>query len=101
MPHISKAYFNYAHNCMTLKRGRIYTCTVAATGADILRNHMGKDFPGCDENSVDIYNADVEDIDAYLKSPIPMCRYCNPYKIRTGIPWKTSKKTIDEWLKEN
>lgn len=89
---------NYANNCMTLKHGRIYTCTISANGADILKDYIGKEFPGCDENSVDIYNADIDGIEEYLKSPIPMCRYCNPYKIKTGISWKTSNKTIDEWI---
>lgn len=86
-----------ANNCVYLKHGRLYTCTIAPT-ARHFNKYFGEDLKELPEDSIDIYQADsAQEIMEFLAKPIPFCRYCMVDKTRWYQPWHQSEKIIDEW----
>ncbi len=92
----------HANNCIQLKHGRLYTCTIAPNIV-----HFNKAFhtelDSSKENGIDIYQNGVseDDIKQFLARPIPMCQFCDVRNRRYEIPWKQSEKSIFEWSLEN
>lgn len=88
---------NHANNCVVLRDGRLYTCPLAACV-----HHFNKYFtasiPEKDVNSISIHqDVSKEEIDLFLKKPIPMCEFCDIYGYEYDLEWKTSKRKIEEW----
>ena len=82
---------------MQLRGGRIYPC---ATGAlfDRLNARFGTCFErGC-EDSLDVASIrSADEIDAFRRTPKPMCRYC-AQALTTRVAWRRSKCDRSEWL---
>ena len=87
----------HANNCITLKNGKIYTCTVAPN-IEHFNKHFGYDIPLTERDGIDIYKAkSVEEILEFISKPIPFCKYCNVNGRTFGHKWEISKKDINEW----
>ena len=88
----------HANMCVVLREGRLYTCPIAAW-VDILNEYYSKKFPQLEDNSIDIYQVNnPQEIEDYLKLPIPMCSHCDIFNYKYNIPWSQSKKSAEEWL---
>lgn len=88
----------HANSKIYLEHGRLYTCPVAPT-AHHLNRYFGTDFELLPEDSIDIYEASsAREILEFLARPIPFCRYCMTRKTKRGVPWRRSKKDIEEWI---
>ena len=88
-----------ANFCLTLKHGKLYTCTIAA------HMHHMKEFFSLEhmnieeKNGISIYEAkDKYEISEFLVNEIPACRYCDIRESVTYIPYTTSRKKMEEWL---
>jgi hypothetical protein len=87
----------YSNACVTLSKGRLYTCCVMPV-IDVFNKHFGENLSLSDADSVDIYKAkNIDEILDFMRKPIPFCRYCNWEKSETQIPWHISSKQISEW----
>ncbi len=88
---------SHANECIMLKDGRLYTCTVAPN-IEHFNNYFGQDLYLSEKDSIDIYQAQtLTQITDFLAKPIPFCRYCNVAGRRYGIEWGQSKRDICEW----
>lgn len=84
-------------NCVTLKKGKLYTCP---TMAHI--EHFNKQFnlnmEPCEFDYVDIYKIrSWQEALNHLVKPVSFCRYCNPFKHESDY-WGPTKKDINEWI---
>lgn len=87
-----------ANNCVMLKNGKIYTCTLIPN-IDHFNKHFNKNIKASEEDSIDIYKAkNKEEIFDFLSKPTPFCRYCNPDVKDYSLTWEPTKKDINEWL---
>ena len=89
---------HHANHCITLKDGRIYTCTIAPS-----INHFNEYFnyklPISENDSIDIHKAgSLQEILNFITHPIPFCAYCNVQGRSYGNKWEISKKEISEWV---
>ena len=88
---------SHANECITLKNGRIYTCTVAPN-IEHFNKHFGYNIPLTERDGIDIYKAkSVEEILEFISKPIPFCKYCNVNGRTFGHKWEISKKDVNEW----
>lgn len=86
-----------ANQCITLKRGRLYTCSLAPHICHF-NKAFGKDLPLTEQDSIDIYQAKSGgEILSFLCKPIPFCRFCNLTAMKYGMDWERSRKDISEW----
>lgn len=122
---VRESYLNcyHANNCVALKDGKIYTCTIAPnierfnkyfdkhlklserdgklyrcpTGVFVERynKYFNQNIPK--DEGINIYNATVEDIRKYLNTPFETCRYCLVSN-RKKINWEISKRDKNEWF---
>ena len=89
----------HANNCIMLKEGRMYTCTVAAN-IEHFNKFYNQNLQLTEFDSIDIHKAkSFSDIVEFLAKPIPFCRYCNVQGREFGHTWGQSKKEISEWSK--
>lgn len=96
-PYRNYAKCIHANNCVVLREGRLYTCPLAAC-VHHFNKFFDKQIPQKEVNSMDIHqNISKEEIDMFLKHPIPMCEYCNIYGYEYDWDWKTSDRKIEEW----
>lgn len=87
-----------ANRCITLKAGRLYTCTIAPN-IHKFNKYFGIGIDELPEDSIDIYQAaSAEEILEFLARPIPFCRYCATERKQVGIRWHQSKKKLEEWM---
>ncbi len=87
----------HANHCITLKSGRLYTCTVAPY-IEYFNKYFNKNIPLTNRDSVNIYEAEnIKEILEFLAKPIPFCKYCNVKGRTFGHKWSISKKDISEW----
>lgn len=91
----------HANNCVMLKNGKIYPCTVAPN-IEHFNKFFGYQIPLTDSDGIDIHKATtMAEILEFIAKPIPFCKYCN-VKCRTfGHEWEISKKQIEEWRIKN
>ena len=83
--------------CIHLSNGKLYPCPTIPYVFHF-NNYFKKNLEICEKDFVDIHKAKgIKEIKAFLSKPVPFCRYCAVEKTDFGIPWGTSKKTIDEW----
>ena len=78
--------------------GRFYPCCIAGTIHDFW-NHFGLDWGINQEDlSIDIFNHDGPEIEAFLHKPCELCKYCNTLiRTKTYQPFSVSKGDISEW----
>ena len=78
------------------QNGCFYPCCIAAN-IDYFINHFKVDLPD-DNDCISIYDHNLEEIEEFLNTPIPLCEYCNTvYRQRSYHPFGISKKEIEEW----
>ncbi|MDR2426987.1 MAG: radical SAM protein [Endomicrobium sp.] len=91
------AYCFHANNCIMLKKGKIYTCSIAPN-IEHFNKYFNTNVPSSERDGIDIYKVNkIDEILDFLAKPIPFCKYCNIQKRSFNHPWKTSKKEILEW----
>lgn len=87
----------HANKCVVLKDGRLYTCPIAAY-VNYFNKMFGERIPEGDQNSISIYEAmNFDELEDFLKKPINMCSYCDIQGYIYDIPWRTSRREIEEW----
>lgn len=87
-----------AVNCITLKHGKLFTCTFAAHVGHF-NKRFGKNVNITEADYVDIYKTDDPDeILRRLTEPIPACRYCDKVHIEKSVEWQHTEQEITEWL---
>ena len=84
--------------CVFLKDGFIYPCAIVAC-INYFENHFDKKLvDNIDNNRINIFENNIEQIDDFLSKPIPFCKYCRPNMQKTSqVLWEQSKKDISEW----
>ncbi len=88
----------HANHCISLKNGRLYTCTVAPS-IEHFNKYFGTNIPLTDRDGINIHKAkSIDEILEFLAKPIPFCKYCNVNGRTFGHPWGISKKEIEEWI---
>lgn len=86
-----------ANNCIMLKNGKLYTCTLIPN-IEHFNKYFDKKLNVTKEDYIDIYEAkDKKEIFDFLAKPVPFCRYCNPDIKDYSLGWETTKKDIKEW----
>ena len=87
-----------AVNCITLKHGKLFTCTFAAHVGHF-NKRFGKNVNITEADCIDIYKTDDPDeILRRLTEPIPACRYCDKTHPEKRVKWQHTKQEITEWL---
>lgn len=89
----------HANNCIQLKHGRIYTCTIIPN-VEHFNKRFGKKIPIDEEDGLNIYKSDLMEDDVYrfLVSPKNFCKYCDVKNRIENIPWNISCKSMEEWV---
>ena len=88
----------HANHCVVLRDGRLYTCPNAAW-VDYMNDYFHKSFPELETNSISIYEAKTkEEIDCFLKMPIPLCGYCDIENYKYDLAWGISRREEGEWI---
>ncbi len=86
-----------ANECITLKKGKLYTCSVAPN-IETFNHYFHQNLELCKEDGIDIYQAkNRQEILEFLSRPIPFCKYCKVHERTYGREWGISKKAIEEW----
>lgn len=88
-----------SNNCITLKHGRLYTCSRPAA-IEKFNRFFDKHLEVSSDDYIDIYEAeDGQEILNRLSQPVPFCRYCNQ-KMDGKKPfrWGNTHKKIEEFL---
>ena len=87
-----------ANNCISLKEGKLYTCTVAPS-IEHFNKYFNKNIPLSPRDGIDIHEAkNINEILEFLAKPIPFCKYCNVNGRTYGHKWGISKKEMKEWV---
>lgn len=92
-------YINCIHatKCLNLENGKMYTCTVAPNIRHF-NEYFNKQIPLTEEDGVDIFKvSNLKELIRRLHKPIPFCKYCNIDGRLEDLPFKISKKSIEEW----
>jgi len=86
-----------ANHCVALDNGKIYTCTIIPY-VKYFNTHFGKNLPVSEKDYINIYKAkSIDEILAFIATPMPFCRFCNQRGIIWDIGYGVSKKEISEW----
>ncbi len=81
-----------------VREGILYPCANSAY-IDLFNNYFQKELPGPEVNGVDIYKVkDLEELTQKISQAIPLCEFCDAQNRLPGIPWRVSKKEINEWI---
>lgn len=87
----------YANQCILLKNGRLYTCSILPSIC-YFNKKFGVYLEIEDEDSIDIYTHSKKEILEFLAKPAPFCRYCNVSNRSNRVyKWGISKCEIEEW----
>ena len=87
----------HANNCIMMKQGKLYTCTIAPN-IEHFNRYFGYDIPLDYYDGIDIYKTDsIWEIIDFLSKPIPFCKYCNVEGRKYEIPWEFSNRNVTEW----
>ena len=88
-----------ANSCITLKDGKLFTCSVIPN-LEIFNRRFHQNGEVTEADYVDIYkNDDPDQILEKLATYVPACRYCDNLHYRNGIPWKVTAGKMEEWTK--
>lgn len=86
------------NGCITLSKGRLYTCTFAAHIHNFSRC-FGQNIELTDADSLNIYDdMTADEILQELTKPIPLCRYCDTISPPETFTWGPTKRDIKEWV---
>lgn len=86
-----------ANECITLKKGKLYTCSVAPN-INHFNEYFNKEIELLEEDGIDIYQTDsAQTILDFLSKPIPFCRYCDISRRTYDNKWAISNRDIKEW----
>ncbi|MCH5322195.1 MAG: hypothetical protein J1E31_01260 [Helicobacter sp.] len=89
-----------ANQCVQLRKGRLYTCNVAAN-AWIFNKKFTQTLEESPNDYIDIHKAtSFAEISNFLARPIPFCKYCKVYEWKSIGKWKTSSKTLEEYTQK-
>ncbi len=88
----------HANNCIQLKHGRLYTCTIIPN-INHFNKRFHKDLKVVQEDSIDIYDASItqKKILDFLSKPVPFCKYCDVKNRTYGHEWRISSGNMKEW----
>ena len=87
-----------ANNCLRLDNGKLYTCEEPAN-IKHFNKFFNKNIPVSVNDYIDIHKAkDYQEVLQFLAKPIPFCKYCDVEKRKYSIAWKTSTKSIEEYI---
>jgi len=79
------------------QNGCFYPCCICAN-IDYFNQYFYLDLPD-EECCISIYNHTIEEIEAFLNKPIPLCAFCNTiYRQRSYHSFSVSKKELTEWI---
>lgn len=81
-------------NSLFLFRGKFYKC-IYGLSAQYVNEAFGKNLEVLENDYLDIYLNNAEDVFEYATHRIPFCSYCSP--IEELVPWGISEKKIEEW----
>jgi len=97
-PNISSSKCKLFNKCVTLKNGRLYTCSFAPN-VEFFSKYFNKDIYPLESDSIDIYKEGLtkEEIFEFTKKPISLCKYCNIDRNRL-VPWKKTEFKIEEYI---
>lgn len=87
------------NHCISLKNGKIYPCT-CIPNIYHFNKFFNKNIPVTSKDYIDIHEHDANEINEFLKHPVPFCAYCNVKNRTNHKPWATSKFDINEWFDE-
>ena len=88
-----------ANSCITLKDGKLHTCS-QIPALSIFNRRFGQNLEVTEQDYVDIYKeSDPDVILEKLANYVPACRYCNNLHYRKGIRWKVTEGKMEEWTK--
>lgn len=86
-----------ANECITLKNGKLYTCTTIPN-IQHYNKAFGENLIVTDKDYVDIYSIkSFDDMMEALAKPVPFCRYCAIGADTKLYDWSQSKKEKSEW----
>ena len=85
-------------NCTNLFNGKLYPCPTIANIRHFNKK-FNKNIPVTEKDYVDIYKVkSSKEINEFLYSNIPFCKYCHGAKNMQNVKWETSvKHDISEW----
>ena len=94
----------YSVNCLyfnkftVLKDGRVYMCPIAAH-SNIFNKAFHQNLELKEKDSLDIYRIDSwREIAEFSAKSVPFCRYCDLKHWYHHSQWKSSNKTIEEYI---
>lgn len=88
---------NNANECITLKEGKLYTCSVAPN-IENFNKYFQQNIELNQDDGIDIYEANTaREILTFLSCPISFCRYCKVHERTYDHKWGISNKEISEW----
>lgn len=86
-----------ANACITLKNGKLYTCTTIPN-IEHYNKMFNEKLGVTDKDYVDIYSiSDFDEMMEKLAKPVPFCRYCAIGADSKLYDWSQSKKEKSEW----
>lgn len=89
------------NNCVILRDGRLYPCAYIAYIDIFKKKYDIEGLEPTEEDSISIFgDATPYEIFDFLCEPVPWCKYCD-LDSKTVSQWGHSKKTINEWLKDD
>lgn len=87
----------HANNCIFLREGKLYPCSVAPN-IHHFNKFFGVNLEVDDDDYIDIFNVNsYKEISSFISKPIPFCRYCNIKSRTFGHKWMRSERQIKEW----
>lgn len=84
----------FAKGCVTLYRGKLYTCPACYVFRANEYFHANHEVP----EGWDIYKYSGKELQSFLNKPIPFCRYCHHGVHPKSFPWEVSKRKAEEWM---
>jgi len=89
---------NRANRCISLDNSKLYTCSLIPY-VKYFAEHFNLPLACSPQDYIDIYKArNIEEIMAFLATPMPFCRYCNPKAMIWDIGYGISQQDIHEWI---
>ena len=82
--------------CISLKNGKIYPCS-CIPNIYHFNKFFKKNLKVTENDYISIYDHTAEEIDDFLKHPVPFCGYCNVKDRQFDNKWEVTKYDISEW----
>lgn len=83
---------------VVIKEGRLYPCPIVAN-IEHFNTAFGKNLMRKDADSIELDSVNqINEYFDFANKCIAFCKYCKAGEYEREIGWKTSNKTIDEWV---